>query len=275
MLWQYPHEKYVYVCKRTRQIHHCGHQCTHRVVSMSLDSEVCSLTGMVIGGALEVHYVRQSREHYGSGPPKLIGNNKIRMDRRQNRMVVHKPKKSHKPHIHKIIKHVLTGTARQQQYHKALHDLFVRDVLSESRRALGPQGIPFVALQARLNKVYTTHRAMITAPLPPRDPRIDVLATAIHRYWEKMTPQILFSIKNITAFTATCLTKLRDGCTIGGITVFPRVPWMAQHTPADIQFKDFDNLQCRNMSFMWRKMLHVIVCPTTQVPRRQYLFEPV
>lgn len=270
-LWQHPKQSHIYVCHSSRQIHFCGSRCAYGVVDRNLENTVCALTGFVIGGPAEITYTRLSKDSYGSGN-KLIGDNYVRMGTKQHQKSAARTPKSYSRLVRSTVVNILHGHERDKQYKHAKHR-FTRDVVTIARRISTKKGLSFVAMQQHIVAIYNEHKSMLSTPIPHVDQRIDMLTKAIVAYWNVMQRFLHNSIKNVITFTAVCITKLRDGCVINGITVFPRNPWLALHTPADIQFGGITNIQCRSMSYLWRKMVQAIICSSTNMPQHALLFD--
>lgn len=102
--------------------------------------------------------------------------------------------------------------------------------------------------------------------------QLERLTTAIIRYYEKLNIDWSTTHKTMSTFTAVVVSKLRTGYLINGITIFPKIEWISQHAPTDIQFSGIVGIQCRSMSIMWRKMQAAIISPASGLPSHTKIF---
>lgn len=59
-------------------------------------------------------------------------------------------------------------------------------------------------------------------------------------------------------FAAVVLSQLQCGLVVNGITVFPRVPWLARYAPPLTGYAALDNVQCRAMSICTRNLKRLL-----------------
>jgi hypothetical protein len=214
---------------------------------------VCALTGWVLPVAVEKNYASISND---SGNGVTYTNT--------SSIVMGKKTKSRS---RGVLRTPITVVMPIQDVKDALYKFF-----GLQKPALFPRPlkiifpVTFTDLQRQLFQAATTPPTAVT-PI-----QIQLLATAIVRFYTQLDLHWTLSVKTIITFTAVIVSKLRIGYCINNIEIFPRVEWITQHAPHDIAFSGIMNLQCRAMSTMWRKLQQIIICPQSGIPAQDKLF---
>lgn len=274
--WEYKNKtkfyELVFVCKYSRLIHRCGKNCSKRTLTKNREGYICSLTAYEVDRGPELSYISQSKDTFSS--VKTLGNNFIRMGKQPKK----RTQSTHKtcPHI-KIIEQtvisIMTGEQRLQQYKTNL-SRFLKEI-SHIKQNTIPEGTSFMHTNFQIVKILNNFKQTLKKPAHKNDQRISILSKAIIKFWEKFSTLLHFSVKTIATFTAVCISKLRKGYTIGNIIIFPYINWVETHAPTDIQFGGIHNIQCRNMSILWRKLQEKILSPNSNLPIRTMVFDPI
>lgn len=263
--WQHPSVQNTFVCKRSRKVHFCGKKCDQGILSFNREGYICALTGIELDSKVEVHYVTLSKSQYST--QKYVGNNFISMDKKIPKGYK-KPSTNLTKQISLAVVLILAGDDRYVQ-HSEYMSKFNKHIMSAQSPT---DSFSFLNLQPKIREAIEKYMPYLKPPLSKTDSKLDYISNKIISYFSKFTDLNIKSPKVVLTFTAVCISKLVTGVYIKNITVIPKIQWIADHAPADIQYSGIKGLQCRNISIMWRRMLQEILCPHTGMPRHEKLF---
>lgn len=245
----------LFICTYSRNIHVCGHGCIHAQVTPRSESIVCGLTGWVLPVAVEKNYATMSTNT--SNVTTYTNSSTIVMG-------THTKPKNHSKRAPAYT------TLPLQTVVDALYVFFGVNKHSDSTQTKRHIKVRFPITFTALQKQLFQSVAMDPEPITPI--RVQKLAKAIVRFYAQLGMRWSLSGKNIATFTAVVLSKLRTGYAIKTVEMFPRVDWITQHAPYDVEFAGMLQIKCRAMSTLWRKIQQLMVCPQSGIPIHTKLF---
>jgi hypothetical protein len=247
-MWRVSGE-HTYVCCESHLIHHCGALCDH--IKVSEEEEVCTLTGEILNGPEEFDH-RPYDEHG-------------RVERRNG--PTHTPSRAHtdtealcRKFTNAILK-LFISDQPIQRYKQQIRGIYQRI----KTKKIAPT---YININGAIWNVLHEHGYALATQIKTNDNRIEKLAQNIMIYWLKY--DIKCSNRNITAFVAAVLEKLRVGWIILGVTFFPKVDVVAMYCPHTTLVGRILGFSCRYISTMDR-IIHDSIM-TSEVPDMRYMF---
>ena len=251
----------IFICKASRNIHHCGEKCNMSVLSHDGSGYVCRLTGFMLPGKIFKHALTigkdnsYSKRQYTNDNYVTMPEKKTR-PKRQNSMINDRNKLVRT--ILNTMSNILTGSNRMNMHEKAKKKYFndIIDSFKAIRKEKGHVSITDAICCA--SKLRMKCKRSLNAPLKVKNKQfLQKYAFSIADYFIKMKKNhfnINDTVNSAEIFTACMLEKLATGFKIQGYTLIPKVPIFEQHVPDEVQFGSIQKLRCRAMSIMNRNM---------------------
>ena len=277
-LWPVPKSKsfptsIAFVGSFSRKVHHCGSQCSHAQINRNSENYVCSLTGWVLPFSIEKNYVSLSTDSKGNDVYTNTSN--IVMGKTQSKPHARKTSQRtcSKRNVYACLKEIFDFNHNQCK-RKLEKEIFFKKCANLIKLQHNTRQIFFLDAHKQFFKTLKSQHPHLNCnpQLFASDEQLQNLSSSIILYFNRLNLGLSITLKTINTFTAVIVSKLRSGCKIGNINVFPKINWISKIAPQDVQFAGIKGIQCRSMSIMWRKIQAKIVCSISGVPSLDYIF---
>jgi len=229
-LWEWI-GKQVFVCRETLAVHLCGDRCDRGDFAPRNECRVCSLTGLVIGDAPQVHHGKVINERWCDT---------------QNRVGPRVRKVPQAPPALQIVEttvRLLLGPHPAREHARQQAEGQV--VLSHT------PGGPFLASHEAVWRKALAKGPRLNRPArgPPLARHTKRLAAAIAPHAKKHG---VSTVPKLRVFAAVMLEKLRNGVEVMGVKMVPRDPFVVKHLCCDTATGAVLGVQPRQFSAMDR-----------------------
>lgn len=262
----------IFICTFSRKLHYCGNNCKHYHESNNSEGYVCSLTSWVLPMSIEKNHITLSKDFNCRN--KYKNDNKIVMGKRSARQ---RPslKTTKSAFIFSSVVAMLTEIFTKKRTNSTFHlAKFLKRCAKESRSIQKKQCVDYLSL----HRVFFTHLKSYPSlirgntKIPISTVRINQLAKQIMKYHAKLDIPWTMTLKTTNTLVAVIVSKLSTGYKTNDIVVFPKVDWIAQCAPREIEYSGIKGLQCRAMSILWRKLQAIIISSKSGLPSHAKIF---
>ena len=277
-LWSVPKSKshpnlIAFVCTFSRKVHHCGSKCSHAQINRNSENYVCSLTGWVLPFSIEKNYVSISSDSKGNDVYTNTCNVIMGKTRKRPQKRIASQRTCSKQNVYACLKEIF-DFKHSQCKRKLEKEGFFKKCATIVKLRPNTQHVNFLKTHKQFFTILKAQYPRLRSNFQSfaSNEQLEKLSCTIISYFNKLDLGMSITHKTINTFTAVIVSKLRSGCNIGNITIFPKINWISKIAPQDVQFSGIKGIQCRSMSIMWRKIQAKIVCPISGVPSRDHIF---
>ena len=109
-----------------------------------------------------------------------------------------------------------------------------------------------------INAAIKARGRAVTCPESASPARVDALSQSIARFIVKLRKHNV-KIKNAQVYTAALVDIMSVGLIHQGVSLVPKVAWVAESAPGDVQYSAAAGINCRAMSMAVRHIKRIMV----------------
>lgn len=246
-----------YVCINHKCVHRCGEECSRAVVNV--EGSVCELTGMFLG-THHVHHSSLKTDFWGH----RVRSTHRHVERRRKAETNIDAKL--REWTAKAVRTLFSSPGRIAAYGHRISKL--HQILKSSLR----RGEPFTVANIKLLTYVRQNQTAFNPPSVDSDKRLEALVCSISAYARKFK-KLRLNPKNVFAFVAACVECLRSGVVIQNVVMFPRLEFVSQHAPEELQHGLLGKMKCRYVTAA-RQIIANEITSSAGVPIKSMAYQP-
>lgn len=235
----------LYVCRNSLQYHVCGRGVCDADSRQARDgTRVCTISAFEVRGPAEVYYPSRAKGRGSWSRP--FSHTMTRERPKHKRKVGISATRACQTALASLL---LSPTAQKL---RALAVAKSAAAVTREGAASAERGDGFYAAMAATRAKFA-HRRDCTRHVHDMPRRVRLLARDIVAYLQQIRPH-LRHYKGYPALCAACVGFLATGLSVGGVTIFPCVPWIKAVAPKDTDYGKFPGFQSRPLSVASRSI---------------------